>query len=259
MDLLEELQREAEQAKTDPAVAIDLEAIYEEQLRPVMLRALQYLRKLVTQLEIAKPQVTTDFEVTDCGALIQLRQSDYHVGTDDQERPTRVRLGFDWLGTTPLRCDVEEAVTIRRLNENLRHWHLPFRTRDLPPKRPKVPHVRFEIDPEIRAAIQFSAPTERGQIGLTMQHVERLGTIRHDLDAEGCNDAFFDQLGRFILHRENQFLKLEVPEEYRRRLQRQLHREQADASSDTPSLTDASAHPEQPLLRMRLFGGKKAK
>ncbi len=259
-DLLEELKQAAAQKKANDEAQrrAENEAVCDELLRPVLLRGFDYLRELVAQLEVIDLDVRTDLDIIGLGKLTQVRQTEYHVGIDDQVRPNAVKIQFRWLGEQPLRFEVEDAIVTQRVREELRNCQLMFRTRDLPPRRPRTPLVRFEIDANVKGGIELGVNAARANLLLQVRNLEQLGTTRHYLEPDRFDDAMFDQLGRFLLRRQNHFLQVELSEAYREQLQKRLRQEQGNRVVVTAAGQSVLAAKPSASERLRRFlGGAK--
>ncbi|MBD3619575.1 MAG: FHA domain-containing protein [Chromatiales bacterium] len=231
MGVLDELKQRAEQLKAEEARAAEQQAERLAQARdvlsPTLARLHAYLAELVQQLEVVQPKVPVDFRIRDVGVLEGLLQGGYRVSRDGDAQSTQ-RVSFSCLLESRRHYRFELSIP-----GQVDNWLTQLRAQGL-----KVDHAQvleensighrvwINIAGHVPVRLRFEADIGNESILLLIQNYEEMGESRHRIRPEQIDEAFFDELGRYILRKPNRFLKLEVPAEVRDRLRRRIEEDQ---------------------------------
>lgn len=229
MGLLDDLRKEADSRKSaaekEQERIARLNRIYREQISPRLLEAYRYFHELATQLELLNPDVWRSYTFPGYPEAVPLRQRHYSArgDTDHVTKDTReAKLMFECFRETPLTFTLENPAEIAKTEAFLQEQGIVYNCHKLKGERYEVVAAQFEVTPRLGAAAQFNADIENACIQLYLLNVEDFATRRITLRPEQLTEALLDELGNYLLRRTTDFMKLEISEEARRKIQEQL-------------------------------------
>lgn len=229
MSLLDELKKQAEakqsQQQIDQQRQAALEARSRDEVLPKLVQIYSYLKELLKQVEILQPDVRADYNLKGYGNLSGLRQEGYELHTDSRDNMTHLSLGYYCVGDAELRFELDTPQQVEQQKDYFKQHDLAYSSRDHRDERHNVTHALFSFEPRIRVTFDFQLAKDLVTILLTVRNHEGLGTHRYQLEPARIDDDFLDELGRYILRRENTFLKLDISENFRENLRQRLANE----------------------------------
>ena len=230
MSLLDELKKQAEAKQSQEQVnkqhQAELEARSRDEVLPKLVQIYTYLKELLKQVEILQADVRADYNLKGCGNLIGLRQEGYELRTDSRDNMTNLTLGFYCAGDGEIKFELDTQQQVEQQKDYFKQHDLAYISRDYRDERHNVTHALFNFEPRIQVTFDFQLAKDMATIMLTVRNHEGLGTHRYQLEPSRIDDDFLDELGRYILRRENKFLKLDISENYRENLRQKLAREE---------------------------------
>ena len=226
MSLLDELKKQAEakqsQEQLDKQRQAELEARSRDEILPKLAQIYTYLNELLKQLEILQADVRVDYRLKGCGNLIGLRQEGYELRTDSRDNMTNLLLGFYCVGGGEVKFELETQQQVEQQKDYFKQHDLAYISRDYRDERHNVSHALFSFEPRIQVTFDFQLAKDLTTIMLTVRNYDGLGIHRYQLEPARIDDDFLDDLGKYILRRGNQFLKLDISENYRENLRQRL-------------------------------------
>lgn len=229
MGLLDELRKEADSRKSatekEQERIAQLNRIYKEQISPRLLEVHRYFHELATQLELLDPDVWHKYTFPGCPEPVSLRQRHYSVrgDTDHVTKDTReAKLMFECSREEPLTFTLEQPAEIAKAEAFFQEHSIVYSCHKLKGDRHEVVAAQFEVTPRFGAAAQFNADVENACIQLYLVNVEGFTTRRIALRPEQLTETLLDDLGNYLLRRTADFMRLEISEDARRKIQEQL-------------------------------------
>lgn len=231
MSLLDELKKQAEakqsQQEIDRLHQAELEARTRDEVLPKLVQIYSYLNELLKQVEILQDDVRVDYNLKGYGNLTGLRQEGYELRSDSRDKMTNLSLGYYCVGNDDgeVSFEVETEQQVEQQKDYFKQHDLAYTSRDYRDERHHITHALFSFESRIRVTFDFQLAKDLATIVLTVRNYEGLGTNRYQLEPSQINDDFLDELGKYILRRENRFLKLDISENFREDLRQRLAKE----------------------------------
>lgn len=228
MNLLDELKKQAEAKQSreqiDKQHQAELEARSRDEVLPKLAQLYSYLNELLKQVEILQADVRADYNLKGYGNLTGLRQENYELRTDSRENMNNLSLGYYCVGDDggELKFEVETQQQVEQQKDYFKQHDLAYISRDYRDERHNITHALFSFEPRIRVTFDFQLAKDLATIMLTVRNYEGLGTNRYQLEPSRVDDDFLDELGKYILRRENSFLKLDISENFRENLRQRV-------------------------------------
>lgn len=226
MSLLDELKKQAQAKQTKEQVdkqrQAEMEARSRDEVLPKLVQIYSYLNELIKQIEILQPDVQVSYNLKGFGNLAGLRQEGYELRADSRENMTNLTLGFYCLGDGEIRFQLETRQQVEQQKEYFKQHDLAYSSRDYRDERHEITHAQFIFEPRIRVSLDFQLAKDLATIMLTVRNYDGLGINRYQLDPANIDGQFLDELGKYILRHNNNFLKLDISEDFRENLRQRL-------------------------------------
>ncbi|MCW9023851.1 MAG: FHA domain-containing protein [Gammaproteobacteria bacterium] len=211
MDALDYLKKQAKSVLKDKEQATgkheSLDEFHHSEIVNCLDRVHHYLIELMEQLRIVSPDIKTDFEIEKLGTLHELVQKNYRLYTENTFSNLTIGLGFI------LFCEQEHCKISTSSPEDADKLHNKLR------------HLGIEInghivgEPEIKgyvsSSLLFRSDYQRQLINLTINNVENSVVHTYELDPENINNTLLNELGNYLLRKENNFINLIKQQESR--------------------------------------------
>jgi len=245
MGVLDELREQAESLRSEQEREQQriraLEQFYREELNPKMIRIYRYLKELAEHLNYIQPVVDVAYEFPGYGLVEGFRQSRYGVRTDNEIQMTEIDFQCLCRHEGNLRLRVESEENVKRLKDFLTENEIEYHLRNEQDDRFRIRAGNFVINHQVLVAFLLRADIEKSCIRLTLVNFPGIGVKHEIINPRYVDDAFLDEFGNFILRRENQFLKLQISEEERRRIRERL---EADNKKRRKEMRKAAIKPQ---------------
>jgi len=209
MGLLDDLKRQSEARKLDEerdaAQRSELENRMRTTLVPRMRTIFNYLIDLIEQLNYLQPTIHTQFEVRNFGTLRRLQQKAYQL---TRLRPeTEIEHGFAlrWLCASKAKHQISTLSAKDTIAQ--REWFqkhgIPFDCSERKNDNYEVVGATFTFNARVVVRLSFEPDPERMVITMGARNYDRPGRIYYDFDPTEIDDAFLDDLGRYIVRETN--------------------------------------------------------
>lgn len=223
MDILGELRAKAEQEQQrlgeEQARQERLEQKYKQQIRPALLSIMKYLDELVSHITFVGQDIPHRFDVPGYGLLTNLEMRDHAVNADSRATIAKVRYSYRCVSRAPVTFRVsskEDGVTCRDWLGSLQQKYIDWPLRNA---RDDIIGMNFEVEFAIPVSVQFRADRENGRILVAYTNFNGIGTERFPVSPERVDQDWLNELGAFLLKRNEDLVKLPVEEDHRSRIQ----------------------------------------
>ncbi len=201
MDILDELKKENEtkqgKSETPEAIASEINTYQHSILLGRLRQIHDYLNELSNNLNHLNYTTTVDVQIPEFGVISNLHQNNYELLWENRANQNQVALHFSTniQDSCPLNLDQENNDEIKKI---LEQCGINFSNSQ----------NDIIVDGDISSSIIFSVNPEEHNINLMLNNFKQLGKQQYTLNEKLINDDFFDQLGRFLIHRENNFIEI---------------------------------------------------
>ena len=201
MDILEELkqQTEARQEQIDDSGA-DIGSIntYQQSILLSSLKKIHdYLHELTSNLNQLDIDTNVQIQIPRHGSISNLKQHDYHLVWENRAKQNHVNLNFctHIKDSCPIELDTDDSSDFEK---TIKHAGIHY----------TLTEQHLILSGNINSSVSFCINLDDNHIVLTLNNFQRLGKRRYAIDEKLINDDFFDQFGRFLLHRDNNFIDI---------------------------------------------------
>ncbi|GAB6040720.1 hypothetical protein [Endothiovibrio diazotrophicus] len=236
MGILDELRQEADQLKNQELEERrrkeEIERRFREEIDPKMQQLHAYLREVVQQLNVVKPEIPVDYEIAGKPLLKGLNQGDYFLGHYAERKFT-----LQFVCTRELKqvFEINEAGQINRMKEYLTNNAVKYHCKELMNDRHEVYKATFVLLGQVKGALEFRANPGDGCVDLLARNFSSLGRATVSFPPEKIDSAFCDQLGNYLLRRSNKVLEHRIQrmsEEQRATIRRNLEKEKQEREAE---------------------------
>ncbi len=241
MSLLEDLKKQAQRLQAEQHAEEEHAKQHLEEVRAELVPALatihEYLRELVDQLTVVRPQIPFSFPLRGYALLAGLTQGGYTLSHTGDKPLESVRLSFTLSRDKDYHFDVQAPSDIGEWVSAMKDYGVKIDDVHVLEETSMGQKARITVGGQISVFLLFAIDYEHACIVLTVHNYDQLGEKSHRIAPEQVTSRFLDELAKYILRRDNRFLRQEVSMEFRNRLRRQLeHDEQKKKEELTGAL-----------------------
>lgn len=210
--LLAKLKRQAEEKLAAQTQSVAIEAARLRQIDEGLRGAYRYLKELVEQLNVIKPDYPGDYPL---GTLLRFEKPSWQESQADFRRkigPTEdlpyinVSLRYVLRCKAPIVLDkVDHLVETTR--KALHDYGLTFKLDEKRNFKGFVERGIFLIQPEIKAGLLFEADYDNGKLQLRTRNVQRFGSATYDVPPSAINEQTLEEIALLVLGQSNQFIQ----------------------------------------------------
>jgi hypothetical protein len=232
MGVLEQLRQEANQKKSAEQQEVDLvqqrEQLYQTQILPKMQEVLKYLQELVEHLNYLEVPIQVENYSAKYPKLGALAQKHYKINTDGYggfvalDKLQHINMTFYCEGTGELQHMVHGKAAIEQEVAFLHNKRLTSKINRTAKNINGEEAANFSILRKIPVRVRFVVDYEQSRIKLLINNYEDFSVFAKSYAAEDINSEFLDELARYLLRQDNNFIKLEITDEYRENLRKKL-------------------------------------
>ncbi|MDH5445366.1 MAG: hypothetical protein OEY52_07400 [Gammaproteobacteria bacterium] len=241
MSLLDELKKQAQAKQSrdqvDKQRQAELEARSRDEVLPKLVQIYSYLNDLIKQIEIIKPDVKVNYNLKGYGNLTHLLQDGYELRADSRDNMTNLILGFYCHSDKKVKFQVETRQQVEQQKDYFRQHEIAYSSRDFRDERHEITHAQFSFEPRIRVTMEFQLASDLATIMLIVRNYDGLGINRYQLEPARIDEDFLDELGKYILRRENEFLKLDISEDFRENIRQRLEKDKKGKKRKISNIT----------------------
>lgn len=245
MGILDELKQEADQLKNqeldEQRRKEEIERRFREEIDPRMQQLHAYLRDVVQQLNVVKPEIPVDYEIAGKPLLKGLNQGDYFLG-----HYTERKFNLLFVCSRELKqvFELSDAAQINKMKEYLTNNAVKYHCKELKNDRHEVYKATFVLLGQVKGALEFRANPNDNSIDLMARNFAALGRANVSFPPDKIDSAFCDDLGNYILRRSNKIMEhriQRISDEQRATIRRNLEREKQEREAELKRLEEEEA------------------
>lgn len=201
MDILEELrkQKETEQvnSKNPEAVIGQINTYQHSVLEGSLKKIHDYLYELTGNLNHLDYTTTTDIQIPGLGSISNLHQNNYELLWENRATQKRVIVNFYTQINDDCSFNLGHEINTE-IEDLLNQAGINF----------SIEKDNITLDGNISSAISFRISPDASSLTLVLNNIKQLGRQRFSFNDKLINEGFFEHLGRFLLHHENNFIEI---------------------------------------------------
>jgi len=245
MGLLDDLKSEAEKLQdeqsSDEINRERLETIYREEINPKMQMISNYFSEFFDQLAILKPKTEVAYTIPGYKEIKGLIQKDYAISADSLERIKKLRLRF----IAEQLNESEFSVTPKSKAAETRHFfeqqNIAFSEWPVRDAQQEVIGLNFQLKLKVEVLFMFQADIDNSVIQLSIVNFETFGVTQKSYRPEVINEAWLEDIGRYILRKSKTLHSLEISDEVKQKLREQLKRAESARDREIKEMDDLRA------------------
>ncbi len=230
MSLLEELKQEADHRRKEEEVLLRdaerKEKFYREHTLPRMVKVYNYLDELVKAIVYLKREIYANYKVEGVGDISDLLQGEYKVSTDSTHNMKRVAVSFVCSKNEIIEFDVKGEKAVEQQVSYLLSHKLDFEQKRKRTLNASVSESRFTLKCTIPVTIALEVNVEKAEVYLKIYNFDGLGLNQRTVKTEDIDDSFMDNLGRYVLRQDENFLRHELSRDELARIRKNLMKEE---------------------------------
>lgn len=226
MGLLDQLREESSSAKSteqkEKQRQEELQKSYDSNVTPKLEQIWAFLKELEQHLNYLKPEVYADYEVAGFGTFKNLNQAYYKMEKGRKNILKRIPFRYSCDSNDTLQLSIEGNRKLAAIIEELDRIGLKYQCKKQRDADNEVFAGEIEVQASVPVSITFEGIVETASIQIIVKNYDSLTTSKTFLNPEHIDDEFLDQLGRYILRKENNFMKKELSEEEKQQFRKMV-------------------------------------
>lgn len=202
MDIIDEFRKKAEQQRRDLQQSQQSDTGLLELRAMKVVAAMQeihnYLHDLIAQLNIVQPDFNVSMQMGTLGDFVELQQTGYRLSNESIINKEVIALTFTLKSNETIELELENSLENKEQCEELKSKGILVNYISRQPDN-------VSIQGYIPASIEFASDFSEANIHITINNFTRLASERYVLNVDTIDSKLLDELGRFILRRENNF------------------------------------------------------
>ena len=207
MILIDELKRQAEKHHNDREQSgQDTSGVHKlrNMKSAAALKELyHYLHEFSELLNQVQPDIRVEIDLGVLGKLTELRQSEYRLFAESSQRKEVVRLVFALQGDNGLELENVDTQDIQKQLDQCKRQGLIVSYISRSPDK-------ISIHGYVPIGIEFYSDFVETNIHVVLQNINQLADQHYLLSSDSINEETLDQLGNFLLRRNNKFMEILV-------------------------------------------------
>lgn len=209
MDALEDLKKQAKSILKDREQATgkneSLAAFRHSEVTNSLEKIHEYLNAFLEQVRIVNPPIEVNLEINTSGRIDGLVPGNYRLYTENTF--DQLSVGFSFI----LQCNRQHC-RLTGIKET-EHEKLKNKVRHLGLEISEQSDEDLEISGQLSSSLVFRSNYARRLVNLTITNILSSKLQTHEIDPDNTDDAFLDDLGNYLLHRNNDFIKNIIQQE----------------------------------------------
>lgn len=215
-----DLQKSAEEKETQRQA--DLLKYYQENIHPKMLQLYTFLNEFIEHLNYINKITKVSYPIAPNGGLCEFEQSGYKVTIDSAKAIKDLNLRFSCNLIEPLVFELEKSERILTYTDLLNTYHIDFDRFDNKDNNYELISSKFKIKGPIQVNIILQADIQTSSINMLINNFEKPGASKHIFKERHITEEFIDGFGKYILHENPMFLKLEIADEEKEKIRKSI-------------------------------------
>ncbi len=229
MGILDDLKSQSEAQKAKEAKEKqeqeNLLKIYQENLHPKMLQLYKFLNEFVEHLNYIKTETPVSYPVNPDTSDLEFKQEDYKVTIDSANEVKEINLRFNCTLNEPVIFEVENSERILRYTDLLQSYRIDFERTDNKNSNYELISAKFKIVGPVPVNVILQGEVATSSIHLILNNFEKPGFSKHTYKERHITDEFIDDLGKFILRQNPQFLKLDIADDHKEIIRQNIEKD----------------------------------
>jgi hypothetical protein len=248
MSLLNELDKQVaaiEDQKSRHKSELQEQAVfYRDELRPVMIQALEYFSDIVQKLNIVKPEIHPNYPLNPLSEKpLSLIQQDYSLDFDNRAEPRQIDIFCSCDLPYPQKFYVPSRDAARAYADRLHSYGFPHQHKHHLDKYLDISGATFFLEGPMSVHIRVRADSVERRIEVCLYNLETQPFKRYRLLPGDFNNTLLQRLARLLLREESVLVKIDLSTDYRARLRQQIDQERAEKQrqcAESPDKADSS-------------------
>lgn len=235
MGILDQLRNEAtNKQESEFAVASSqqqLENEYQANILPRMQKTYLFLKEIVTHLNYLEKAIEIKEYCQRFPEMGTLSQMDYKLNTDghgglaDFNRIMQINVTFVCVGKGEFSYEVEGKARIEQEIAFLNSKNVPLKWNQFIGNR-GIETATFNITRKIPVRFRFEVDYTHSNIKLLIHNHENFNVYKKIFEAHEINEPLLDEVIRFMLRQDNDFIHLDITSQDKLRIQKKAEEEQ---------------------------------
>jgi hypothetical protein len=267
MSLLDDIHQKAnaKRSEIDSAEkrAEHFEHIYLTTINPALKKTYSYLNELVNELNFIDDPVVCSYKIP---GLEEPQENFYHgkysIATNSSERMTEIRISFICLRDKPIHFLIENDKRANAISDELFSFQVGYDQRPVYDNRNRKIGTYFDLTGQIAVQVRVFVVPGSAKLKIESHNFPSLGHFDKTIEPDQLGNLA-EQIGLFILRRDNSIMTFDLPSETRADIQHRLkqdnarqQREEIKARLNNPNAVQENKAPKPGFFR-RLFSRNK--
>jgi hypothetical protein len=231
--LRDQVNRKQDDALDQQTIEQELAARYKESILPKMQSIFVFMKEMVEHLTYLEQAVFIDDYSSKYPQFGRLIQTDYKINTDgiigyvDPNKLMQVNVNFFCLGEGVFTYHLQGKSLIEQEVAFLSAHKVPFEWKyfqgiDV------VQNAKFTIARKIPVRFKFEVDYAASNINILINNHENFGVYKKSFAPEEVDDGLLDEVARFMLRIDSDFIRLEITSEHKRIIRSKLEETQRE-------------------------------
>ncbi len=229
MGLLDDLRKQSTALKQsqeeDAAKQAELQAIYKAKIHPAMTTIYTHINELIEHLNFVKPTIKAPYTLTASGIKRNLTQGGYKISTDSSEEMKQIILIFHCTDEENIEFEVDNGKNIEKHIEYMQRYKLQFTSQKYRDDTHEISFAKFNLESKVKVTILIEGDMQNSCIHFKFNNFQGLGLLKREVQAEQITEDFLDEMGKYLIRESHDFMKLDLSNHDRQRLQQKVRRE----------------------------------
>ena len=199
------------------------EKIYLSKINPALKKAYSYLNDLINELNFIDDPVVCSYKIPGLDEpLGNFYHGKYSIATNSSERMTEIRISFICLRDKPVHFMIENDNQANSVSDELFRYKIGYDQRPVYDNRNRKLGTYFDLTGQVSVQVRIFVIPNSATVKVESINFPSLGHFDKTFEADELEDNFADQIGLFILRRENDIMSFDFPAETRAAIQERL-------------------------------------
>lgn len=203
----------------------DQQKNYIENILPKLLQLHSFFTEFSEQLNLIKTPTMVSYPVKPDKGVLEFEQSKYEATVDNVLEPKIIKFSFICSLKKSCFFKIENTEHIERYSDVLSGYRIEFVRTDEKNKNYELVGARFEVVGQMPVNVILQANIETSSIDLILKNFELPGSHKYTYRVDQITEQFIDDLGRYIIRQNPEFMKLDIDEENKEKIRKNIQAE----------------------------------
>lgn len=236
MGLLDDLRQQASEKEEIEAQENNLKAnteeIYRNQTIPSLKEMYSHLAELAKHLNYLDKDIRSNYVINAEGLEVEFLQREYNVHIDSTKDTKLVTLSFKCGNPKMVEFSINDPKKVPGNAQFLKQSQLQHQVVERKNDKLQLTGAQFTVKPLTMVKFNFEADIDNGAIKFKCSNFDQFGTITRSLKPEDVNEEFMDQLDRYIIRENENFLKEDVADDVREQIRMKIEQEKLERQEE---------------------------